>query len=108
KNLRFKPDSAELLPEENARLFALAQGLKQIQNKRFLVVGHTADVGNPVGQKRLSLERAKAIVEALIRLGVPKDRFLYEGRGAEEPVASNANEVGRAQNRRVEITLLED
>ncbi|MCX7786172.1 MAG: hypothetical protein N2442_00575, partial [Spirochaetes bacterium] len=47
KNLRFKPDSAELLPEENARLFALAQGLKQIQNKRFLVVGHTADVGNP-------------------------------------------------------------
>ncbi len=108
KNLRFKPDSAELLPDENSRLLVLAQGLKHILHKRFLVVGHTADVGNPTGQKKLSLERAKTIVEALVRLGVPRDRFLYEGRGAEEPVASNADESGRARNRRVEITILED
>ncbi len=108
KNLRFKPDSAELLPEENSRLLALANGLKQIPNKRFLVVGHTADVGNPVGQKKLSLERAKTIVEALVRLGVPKDRFLYEGRGGKEPVAPNSDETGRARNRRVEITILEE
>lgn len=108
KNLRFKPDSAELLPEENSRLKALAHGLKQILNKRFLVVGHTADVGNPVGQKKLSLERARAIVEALVRLGVPRDRFVYEGRGATEPVAPNSDETGRARNRRVEITILEE
>lgn len=108
KNLRFKPDSAELLPEENSRLHALANGLKQIPNKRFLVVGHTADVGNPAGQKKLSLERANTIVEALARLGVPRDRFLYEGRGGKEPVAPNSDEAGRARNRRVEITILED
>ena len=107
KNLRFRPDSAELLPEENARLTALADGLKQIPQKRFLIVGHTADVGNPVGQKKLSLERAKAIVDALVRMGIPQDRFLYEGRGAEEPVAPNTDEANRARNRRVEITILE-
>jgi len=70
-------------------------------------VGHTADVGNPVGQKKLSLERAKAIVDALVRMGIPQDRFLYEGRGAEEPVAPNTDEANRARNRRVEITILE-
>jgi len=107
KNLRFRPDSAELLPEENSRLTALADGLKQIPQKRFLIVGHTADVGNPLGQKKLSLERAKAIVDALVRMGIPQDRFLYEGRGAEEPIAPNTDETGRARNRRVEITILE-
>lgn len=107
KNLRFKPDSAELLPEENPRLVALADGLKQFPHKRFLIVGHTADVGNPGGQKKLSIARAKAIVDALVRMGIPQDRFLYEGRGAEEPIAPNVDEKGRTQNRRVEITILE-
>lgn len=108
KNLLFRPDSAELLREENPRLIALADGLKHFLNKRFLVVGHTADVGNPVGQKKLSIERAKTIVEALVRFGIPRDRFLYEGRGAEEPVAPNSDEAGQARNRRVEITILEE
>ncbi|MFQ3619325.1 MAG: OmpA family protein [Spirochaetales bacterium] len=108
KNLRFKPDSSELLPEEVPRLKILSDSLKSIQGKKFLVVGHTADVGNPAGQNQLSVERAKAIVGRLTREGIPQEKLLYEGRGAREPIAPNTHEEGRSQNRRVEIIVLEE
>jgi outer membrane protein OmpA-like peptidoglycan-associated protein len=107
-NLRFKPDSAEFLPEELSRLEGLAQVLGSVPGRTFLVVGHTADLGRPAGQKQLSVERARAVVESLVRRGVPRDRLIYEGRGAEEPAAPNTDEAGRAKNRRVEIIILED
>ena len=107
-NLRFKPDSAELLPGEAGRLDALAHALAAVPDRTLLVVGHTADIGRPEGQKKLSVDRARAVADALEKRGIPRDRLLYEGRGGTEPAAANSTEEGRARNRRVEIIILED
>lgn len=107
-NLRFQPDSAQMLPGESARLAAIADVLSRHPDRSILVVGHTADVGRPEGQRRLSVARARAVVDGLVTAGLRSSRLLYEGRGAGEPVAPNDTEAGRAQNRRVEVILLDD
>jgi outer membrane protein OmpA-like peptidoglycan-associated protein len=104
--LGFVADRATFLPGERERLTDIADLLKETAGRTILVVGHTADVGNPAGQQRLSEERALAVVEALIEEGVDPGRLIYEGRGGRDPVASNATEEGRSQNRRVEIRIL--
>jgi outer membrane protein OmpA-like peptidoglycan-associated protein len=106
ERIHFVADKAEILPEERERLDAVARALKQYPNRSFLVVGHTAGVGKPEGQKQLSVARAKTVVGELARRGIARDRFLYEGRGATEPIASNETAEGRARNRRVEIVIL--
>ena len=105
--LRFVPDQDVLLPEERVRLDGIAAALKTVPGDRtFLVTGHTADVGNPAGQKDLSIRRAKRVVDELVARGIPASRFLFRGFGAERPVAPNDSEANRARNRRVEITVL--
>ena len=104
--LGFVADQATFLPGERERLTEIAELLKNTAGRTILVVGHTADIGNPAGQQRLSEERALAVVEALIAEGVDPGRLIYEGRGGREPIASNTTEEGRSRNRRVEIRIL--
>ena len=106
--LRFLPDQAVLLPEEGPRLASIAAALEPLRGVRYLVVGHTADVGRPQGEAALSAQRARVIAEELARRGISRDLIDVEGRGATEPVASNETEAGRARNRRVEIYLVEE
>lgn len=73
----------------------------------FLVEGHTAKVGYEAGEQKLSLERAKSIAKALADRGIDSGKFIVKGAGSSKPVASNATPQGKAQNRRVEITILE-
>ena len=108
QNIRFVPDQAVILLEERGRLGQIAEVLKSIQDIRFLVVGHTADVGTEESQMELSWQRAEVVVAELVRRGLDPMRFDVEGRGGNEPVASNDNETGRTLNRRVEIYLLEE
>ncbi len=105
-NLQFRPDSAELLPGEMARMDVLVDLLRQAGERRFLVVGHTADVGNPTGQQNLSVERARTVAQMLADRGLPPGTIRFEGRGAREPLGDNATAQGRARNRRVEIIIL--
>lgn len=107
QNLRFKADSEELLPGEAERLDLIAQLLKEIPNSQFLVEGHTANTGNPRGEQSLSELRAKEIARQLSRRGISSGRFICKGSGAKKPVADNSTPEGKAQNRRVEITILE-
>jgi outer membrane protein OmpA-like peptidoglycan-associated protein len=108
ENLQFQADSARLLPGEAQRLDRIAALLAKVPaGRNFLVLGHTALAGSAAGQKALSLERAKVIVDELKRRGIPAERFLYDGRGASQPVAPNDTEAGRAKNRRVEIIILD-
>lgn len=106
--LRFKPDQAILLSGENHRIARIAELIITKTAGTILVVGHTADVGKPEGQKKLSIERAQTIATKLIENGVDADKILYEGRGGTEPIGDNATESGRACNRRVEIILLQE
>jgi len=107
RDLHFVADSAELLPDERPRLDLLANALKQIPGRTFLVEGHTAATGRPAGEMELSVDRAKSIVDELVKLGIAADRFIYKGWGGTRPVGDNANNAGRSANRRVEITILE-
>lgn len=106
-DLRFAADSDALLPQERPRLEALAETLRKIQGRTFLVEGHTAAVGKPSGELELSVRRAKRIVDELVARGIPADSFLYKGWGGTRPVAANETEADRARNRRVEITILD-
>ncbi len=109
RDLKFAPDSATILPEENDRLDVLAQSLilaTEDGNSTILVEGHTASIGLPEGEQILSIERAITIINELVERGVNEDLFTYRGYGGEIPIGDNATEEGRAANRRVEITVV--
>lgn len=106
--LHFKPDLAELLPQDRGLLDRIAASLLQVPEKTFLVRGHTADVGTMESQMVLSMDRAKTIVQEMVNRGIEGNRFIYIGMGGSEPLGDNGTEEGRAMNRRVEITILED
>ena len=107
RDIRYAPDSAEFLPEERYRLDLIADALRQIPDRTFLVEGHTAAVGLPTGEMQLSIERAERMIEELVRRGISADSFIYHGWGGTRPIADNSTDAGRSQNRRVEITILE-
>jgi outer membrane protein OmpA-like peptidoglycan-associated protein len=107
RNVRFLADSDDIVPDEKERLDRIAESIRGIEGGRFLVEGHTASVGKTGGEKTLSIKRAKRIVDELARRGLRAEQFIYAGYGGTKPVADNATEEGRAQNRRVEITILE-
>ena len=107
KDIRFVPDSADFLPEETSRLDIIANALKQVPERTFLVEGHTASTGAPHNEMNLSIERAQHMVAAMVARGISADRFIYKGWGGTKPVGDNSSNAGRALNRRVEITILE-
>ena len=107
RDIRFKADSDEVLPSESYRLDEIAKVLKMVPDSQFLVEGHTAAVGKPQGEKTLSEQRARKIAEELAKRGIPATSFITRGHGGTKPVAPNNTEAGKAQNRRVEITILE-
>ena len=107
-NLKFIADSPELLPEELPRITELAGLLKEaLDDNAFtiFVAGHTADIGQKENQMRLSIDRTQTIIRLLIEQGLDKNLFSYRGFGETQPVGDNSTKEGRAQNRRVEITL---
>jgi OmpA-OmpF porin, OOP family len=81
--------------------------LIQAENSKLTIVGHTDNVGKADSNVSLSKGRAQAVVDYLKNKGIPENRFqLIDGKGANEPVADNNSESGKAQNRRVVVTFL--
>lgn len=71
-----------------------------------VIVGHTDSRGSDAYNQRLSEQRANAVADYFLRQGIHPSRLQQiEGRGESQPIADNATEAGRAQNRRVEITF---
>lgn len=109
EDIRFQPDTAVLLPQEKVKLDRIAEILARYPDRDILVAGHTALAGTAEGRMQLSIERAAAVAEYLINKGVrTEDRVVVRGYGADRPVADNSSEQGMRQNRRVEITILEN
>ncbi len=76
-------------------------------NSRFRIVGHTDNIGGREYNLELSKRRAKSIVDFFIETyGLSANQFVYDGKGPDQPVASNESEDGRALNRRAECSLL--
>jgi len=66
--------------------------------------GHTDNVGNAGLNQQLSEKRAQAVMQALVKKGVPADRLAARGFGADQPIGDNSTEQGRAKNRRIGYT----
>ena len=107
ENIQFEPDSDRLLPSEQEKLKKIGELLKDYSND-LLITGHTALRGTEKGRQQLSEERAAAVANFLIGEGIRDSKHVFtQGKGAKEPIATNANEAGRSKNRRVEITIMD-
>lgn len=105
QDLLFAVDSASLRPDLRSDLGAVASSLLRYPNSRIEVVGHTDNTGSAQHNYQLSQRRAGSVAGVLTGNGVPTNRVSIYGRGFDQPIASNATEAGRAQNRRVEIII---
>ena len=107
RDIRFVPDSDEILSSEMWRIEAIAGALKLMGDRQFLVEGHTAAIGRPQGEMELSIKRAQRLTDELVKRGIQAGRIIFIGHGGTRPLADNTTAEGRALNRRVEITVLE-
>jgi len=112
-DLVFQSGSWQMSPEGQEMIAKLAPKLAPFQQTKIVVNGYTdnAPVG-PALQRQgitsnevLSQKRAEAVMEYLISQGVRPDMIAARGFGEADPIASNTTAQGRAQNRRVEVTL---
>ena len=101
----FDTGSATLSAGAQQRLSSFAQTLNRYPESDLVVRGHTDSVGTMALNDRLSQDRAESVRSYLMSQGVAGNRISATGMGAQYPVASNTNEAGRQQNRRVEIEL---
>jgi outer membrane protein OmpA-like peptidoglycan-associated protein/tetratricopeptide (TPR) repeat protein len=106
KNVFFETASSKLRPSSYAELGRLTKLLNDNPNLRIEISGHTDNKGSKQANQKLSEARAKAVVDFLITEGVAKERLEYKGYAFDQPIADNATEDGRAQNRRVEFKVL--
>lgn len=104
-SITFDSSSSQLKPAGANALTGVAQVLKEYQDTRVNVVGHTDSTGGREMNMRLSQQRAESVGSALILQGVAQGRISMAGVGPDQPVASNETVEGRAQNRRVTLTL---
>lgn len=70
------------------------------------IIGHTSNNGAASYNQQLSEKRANAVMNMLLEKGVPADRLSASGEGETNPIADNATEEGRAENRRIEAALI--
>jgi len=104
-NITFATNSADIAGNFYAPLNNLANSFKQYDQNSIEIVGHTDNVGAYQYNMTLSQRRAQSVANYLTAQGVNGMRISTRGMGPDQPVASNATESGRAQNRRVEINL---
>jgi outer membrane protein OmpA-like peptidoglycan-associated protein len=101
----FDFDSYTLREASEINLRELAETLKEYDETKVLIEGHTDNVGTDAYNMNLSRQRAASVEDYLSILGVSDDRLISKGYGEEQPVASNDTDAGRQQNRRVEIAI---
>ena len=104
-DLNFETGSTQLTPESRPTLDALVAILKAYPAVNVVLEGHTDSTGDPVANKKLSLDRANAVKTIVVASGVADSRVGTAGFGPEKPIASNDTEDGRAKNRRLELVV---
>jgi outer membrane protein OmpA-like peptidoglycan-associated protein/tetratricopeptide (TPR) repeat protein len=106
KNIFFEFGKSTLKSESFTELNNVIKLLQNNETLRIEISGHTDNIGTYKYNKKLSEDRAKAVVDYLIKKGITQNRLEYKGYAYDQPVAPNTTEEGRAQNRRVEFKVL--
>jgi OmpA-OmpF porin, OOP family len=101
--INFDSGKYELKPEMKGTIDQIIALLKENEDLKVSIEGHTDNVGQPAANKTLSEQRARSVMNAVVEGGVDASRISAVGWGQERPIADNRGEEGRAKNRRVEI-----
>jgi outer membrane protein OmpA-like peptidoglycan-associated protein len=103
RGVNFDFDKSNIRADARPILDEAISMLKQEGTINIIAEGHTDSKGTDAYNQRLSLRRATSVKDYLVRGGISASRIRVEGYGESKPVASNATDDGRAQNRRVEL-----
>lgn len=103
--INFDTDGLTLAPNSQQLIAKIADKLKACPDAKIAINGYTDNTGNDAINVPLSAGRAKSVADELVSNGVAAPGVTSSGAGAANPVADNATPAGRAQNRRVEITV---
>lgn len=106
--LSFQPASTTLTTAAQTTIADIAAILTRCEDTRFEIGGHTDAQGSEAGNLALSRRRAEAVLTALASANARPGQLIAKGYGEARPIASNDTAVGRALNRRIEFTLIED
>ena len=106
ENITFDLNSYVVKPQFRGTLDSVATVLKTYPDSTIIVSGHTDTSGNDAINNPLSVNRANSVESYLESQGISSSRITSRGYGSKQPIASNATEAGRAQNRRVEIAII--
>ncbi len=104
----FGSGETTLLKSARSSLEEVVDLLQTEPDKKIRVEGHTDSRGDAASNTQLSEQRAQAVRDALINLGISADRVTAVGMGEDFPIDSNENATGRARNRRVDVILLDN
>jgi outer membrane protein OmpA-like peptidoglycan-associated protein len=104
----FDLNKADLKSSAFVNISKLAQFLQENPDRKVIVEGYTDSTGSAAYNQSLSERRANSVMASLVRAGVEPSRIVAQGYGKEYPVADNTSNSGRAQNRRVEVTISND
>lgn len=107
KNIFFESGSDKLKNESFFELDELILFLKNKKNLKLKITAHTDDVGTEADNLILATNRARSVINYLIKNGIESDRLFVEGKGESNPIESNETEAGRYQNRRIEFEIIQ-
>jgi len=106
EGVNFEYNSAALTVASNAPLDTVADGLKKHPRVKVEIQGHTDSTGSLAYNMKLSQKRADSVRDYLVHSGANPDQLVTKGYGPTKPVATNKTAEGRAQNRRVVMSVL--
>ncbi|HVO25329.1 MAG TPA: OmpA family protein [Candidatus Margulisiibacteriota bacterium] len=107
RGVNFDFNKSNIRPDARPILDEAISTLKQYQQITLSVEGHTDSIGTEEYNQKLSMRRAKSVADYLAKGGIDPKRMTEKGLGESQPVASNDTAEGRAQNRRVELKILQ-
>ncbi len=104
----FETGQTDLAPAARGNLEDVVELLQTEPDKRIRIEGHTDSTGPASVNQRISQQRAEAVRNDLVAMGIDADRIQTVGMGEDFPIATNETSEGRSRNRRVDVILLDD
>ena len=104
--IRFETGKADIDPDSAGLLDRLVETALRCPASNIEVAGHTDTDGDDATNQALSEKRAQAVVDYLVKAGLPPGRFTATGFGSTQPLVPNDSDEGKAQNRRIEFKVM--
>ncbi len=109
QGFKFPPGSSEIQPQNFGIMNKIVQGITAFNATKVQVAGHTDATGSNEINLNLSEQRAQNVARFLTDVGhIPSEKIVAEGYGSQKPVATNATPQGRAENRRIEVLIVNE